>query len=100
MQLFTLGLDQLNEDGTLQLDSSGNPIPTYTQANVEAFALAYTGWTYPTQPGATLAKAQPRLLDRADGAVREQSQHDRKDSSPGEWHGHRSAGRADRPRTI
>ena len=59
MQLFTLGLDQLNEDGTMQLDSSGNPIPTYTQANVEAFALAYTGWTYPTQAGATLQKHNP-----------------------------------------
>jgi uncharacterized protein (DUF1800 family) len=59
MQLFTLGLNQLNDDGTLQLDSSGNPIPTYTQANVEAFALAYTGWTYPTQAGMTLAKHNP-----------------------------------------
>jgi uncharacterized protein (DUF1800 family) len=59
MQLFTLGLDQLNEDGTMQQDSSGNPIPTYTQANVEAFALAYTGWTYPTQAGATLQKHNP-----------------------------------------
>jgi uncharacterized protein (DUF1800 family) len=59
MQLFTLGLDQLNEDGTLQLDSSGNPIPIYAQADVDSFALAYTGWTYPTQPGATLAKHNP-----------------------------------------
>lgn len=59
MQLFTLGLDKLNEDGTLQLDSSGNPIPIYTQADVDSFALAYTGWTYPTQPGATLAKHNP-----------------------------------------
>ncbi len=59
MQLFTLGLDKLNEDGTLQLDSSGNPIPTYTQADVDAFALAFTGWTYPTQSGATLQKHNP-----------------------------------------
>lgn len=59
MQLFTLGLDELNEDGSLQLDSGSNPIPTYTQANVEAFALAYTGWTYPTQSGATLQKHNP-----------------------------------------
>jgi len=59
MQLFTLGLNQLNQDGTMQLDGSGNPIPTYTQANVEAFALAYTGWTYPTLAGATLQKHNP-----------------------------------------
>ena len=31
MQLFTTGIDLLNPDGTLQLDSSGNPIPVYTR---------------------------------------------------------------------
>jgi uncharacterized protein (DUF1800 family) len=51
MQLFTTGLDLLNQDGTLQLDSSGNPIPTYTEAQVQAFARAYTGWTYATATG-------------------------------------------------
>ncbi len=59
MQLFTLGLDKLDENGTPQLDSSGNAIPTYTQANVQAFALAFTGWTYPTLPGGTLQKHNP-----------------------------------------
>lgn len=59
MQLFTIGLSMLNEDGSLQLDSTHNPIPTYTQDTVEAFARAYTGWTYPTQPGATLLKHNP-----------------------------------------
>jgi uncharacterized protein (DUF1800 family) len=51
MQLFTLGLDLLNQDGSLQLDGSGNPIPTYTEAQVEAFARAYTGWTYANASG-------------------------------------------------
>ena len=59
MQLFTIGLSELNEDGSLQLDSNNNPIPTYTQNTVEAFADAYTGWTYPTMPGATLQKHNP-----------------------------------------
>jgi len=59
MQLFTLGLSQLNQDGSLVLDSSGNPIPTYTQANVQAFALAFTGWTYPTITGSTLQQHNP-----------------------------------------
>ena len=58
MQLFTIGLSMLNEDGSLQL-SNGSPIPTYTQDTVVAFARAYTGWTYPTQPGATLQKHNP-----------------------------------------
>jgi uncharacterized protein (DUF1800 family) len=51
MQLFTLGLDLLNQDGSLQLDVNGNPIPTYTEAQVQAFSRAYTGWTYATASG-------------------------------------------------
>jgi uncharacterized protein (DUF1800 family) len=53
MQLFTIGTAMLNPDGSMQLDGSGNPIPTYSQAQVQEFALAYTGWTYPVTPGST-----------------------------------------------
>ena len=60
MQLFSIGLFQLNQDGTLQLDASGNPIPTYDQATIQNFAKVYTGWTYPTAPGATLQKHNPQ----------------------------------------
>ena len=59
MQLFTIGLFQLNQDGTLQLDASGNPIPTYDQSTIQNFAKVYTGWTYPTKPGATLREHNP-----------------------------------------
>ena len=59
MQLFTLGLNQLNPDGTAVLDSTGNPVPTYTQDDVMALGRALTGWTYPTQPGQTLLKHNP-----------------------------------------
>jgi uncharacterized protein (DUF1800 family) len=59
LQLFTLGLEELNPDGTQQLDGSGNPIPSYTQANVTAFAAAFTGWTYPPQPGQTAGFYSP-----------------------------------------
>ena len=53
MQLFTIGTYVLNPDGTLQLDASGNPVPTYNHPIIADFARAYTGWTYPTQPGST-----------------------------------------------
>jgi uncharacterized protein (DUF1800 family) len=56
MQLFTVGLNLLNQDGSLQLDGNGNPIPTYTEAQVQAFARAYTGWTYATATGGSSAK--------------------------------------------
>jgi len=59
MQLFTIGLFQLNQDGTLQLDANGNPIPTYDQTTIQNFAKVYTGWTYPTKPGATPEKHNP-----------------------------------------
>jgi len=59
MQLFTLGLYELNADGSLQLDSSNNPIPSYDQNDVQSMARAFTGWTYPTQPGKTLQRHNP-----------------------------------------
>jgi uncharacterized protein (DUF1800 family) len=51
MQLFSMGLTVLNPDGTPALDASGNPVPTYTQADVTNLAKALTGWTYPVTPG-------------------------------------------------
>jgi uncharacterized protein (DUF1800 family) len=59
MQLFTLGLNQLNPDGTSQLDTTGTPIPTYTQNDVMALGRAFTGWTYPAEPGQTLQEHNP-----------------------------------------
>jgi uncharacterized protein (DUF1800 family) len=56
MQLFTIGINLLNPDGTPQLDSNGNMIPAYTQAQVQAFARAYTGWTYANTNGTALTK--------------------------------------------
>jgi len=53
LQLFSIGLYELNSDGTQQLDSTGASIPTYTQAAIEGFSAVFTGWTYPPLPGAT-----------------------------------------------
>ncbi len=47
MQLFTIGPNLLNEDGTLQLDRTGSPIPAYTQAQVEDMSRVFTGWNFP-----------------------------------------------------
>lgn len=74
MQLFTLGLNQLNPDGTAVLDTSGNPLPTYTQDDVMALGRALTGWTYPTQPGQTLQKHNPEYYGGA--MVPFESNHD------------------------
>lgn len=52
MQLFTIGIWQLNQDGSLILQA-GQPVPTYDQLIVEANACALTGWTYMNAPGQT-----------------------------------------------
>ncbi len=55
MQLFTIGTNMLNPDGTLQYDSANLPIPTYSQFTVTEFARVYTGWTYHPGPGKPVA---------------------------------------------
>jgi uncharacterized protein (DUF1800 family) len=51
MQLFTLGLTQLNPDGTPVLQNNV-AVPTYGAADVTAMSQALTGWTYPSAPNA------------------------------------------------
>ncbi len=43
-QLFSIGLNLTNNDGTEQLDPNGDPIPTYNQTIIDNFALVFTGW--------------------------------------------------------
>jgi len=59
LQLFSIGVWQLNQDGTQVLDGNGYPIPTYGQDEIEGFAHVFTGWTYPVQPGATAKTHNP-----------------------------------------
>jgi uncharacterized protein (DUF1800 family) len=47
MQLFTIGLWELNEDGTLELDNEGNAIPTYDNNDIAEFAKVFTGLRRP-----------------------------------------------------
>src|SRR5437867_1549828 len=44
LQLFSIGTFLLHQNGTRQLDGSGNPIATYDQLTVEEFARVLTGW--------------------------------------------------------
>jgi uncharacterized protein (DUF1800 family) len=46
MQLFTLGPVLLNQDGSVQTDIHGEPMPTYDQERISDFAFALSGWTY------------------------------------------------------
>lgn len=44
MQLFTIGLEELNLDGSKKLDVNGDPIPTYGDTDIENMARVFTGW--------------------------------------------------------
>lgn len=46
MQLFSVGLVELNNDGSVVLDGVGQPVPTYDQAIIEGFAHVFTGWSF------------------------------------------------------
>lgn len=61
LQLFSIGLFQLNQDGTYITDGSGNPIPTYDQEIVNNFTKVLTGWRLCSVVGASC----PQLVSGA-----------------------------------
>ncbi len=46
MQLFAIGLWQLNNDGTPKLDGNNKPIPNYGNAEIESMAKVMTGFGF------------------------------------------------------
>jgi uncharacterized protein (DUF1800 family) len=44
MQLFSIGVDALNQDGTPILDGQGNRVPSYDQTTISNLARVFTGW--------------------------------------------------------
>ena len=52
MQLFSIGLQQLNLDGTPKL-RNGAPIETYTQDDISGLARIFTGWEFDFAGGNT-----------------------------------------------
>jgi uncharacterized protein (DUF1800 family) len=51
MQLYSLGVNTLNGDGSVVIDPSnpGQPLPTYTEQDVKTMALAMTGFQLQSQ---------------------------------------------------
>lgn len=46
MQLFSVGLQMLNQDGTPVIDEEEEPVQTYTPIDVQNYAAALTGWYF------------------------------------------------------
>jgi uncharacterized protein (DUF1800 family) len=45
LQLFSIGLVELNDDGSARTNA-GNPIDTYTPADISGIARVFTGWSW------------------------------------------------------
>jgi uncharacterized protein (DUF1800 family) len=64
MQLFTIGLNELQPDGTLRLDADGLPIPTYDQTAITETARVFTGWGYYSpHPTPNFGMARPNFFE-------------------------------------
>lgn len=59
LQLFSIGLYELNNDGTQKL-SGGQPIHTYTQNDIEEYSRVFTGWNFGGATDWTLASINSR----------------------------------------
>jgi len=46
MQLMSIGLSQLNADGTRKLDAAGAPVDTYTSDDIVGLSKVFTGFSY------------------------------------------------------
>jgi len=49
MQLFTIGLQRLNQDGSPVLNDLQEPVQTYSPVDVQNYAAALTGWYFAGQ---------------------------------------------------
>ena len=73
LQLFTIGLNLLNQDGTPQGDGQGATIPTYDQELVNNLSKVMTGWTY---CNTTCANSEPGILNYKDPMILVPANHD------------------------
>lgn len=77
LQLFSIGVDELNLDGTPKLDAEGKRIPAYTQETINNFARVFTGWNLAANKQTTINGVAINVFNYQDPMVvsREQN-HD------------------------
>ncbi len=62
MQLFSIGLWELNQDGTRRLDTNGLPIPSYDNDDITEFARVFTGLSYGPSNAVAFLNAQQNFV--------------------------------------
>jgi uncharacterized protein (DUF1800 family) len=66
MQLFSIGLHELNLDGSVVLAANGQPKETYTGKDVRGLAKIFTGWSYYRGPSfASQSEASCFLVEKS-----------------------------------
>jgi uncharacterized protein (DUF1800 family) len=74
MQLFTIGLVMLNNDGSVKLNPGGSPIPTYGAADVTGISQVFTGWNFANYNAGTPNFMQtPMVLNASEHSTSEKS---------------------------
>ena len=64
LQLFSIGVNELNLDGTVKVDAQGVPIPAYTQTHVNEFTRLFTGWNFAAAIGAGITNWRDPMVPR------------------------------------
>lgn len=64
LQLFSIGVNELNLDGTVKVDAQGVPIPAYTQTHVNEFTRLFTGWNFAAALGAGITNWRDPMVPR------------------------------------
>jgi hypothetical protein len=64
LQLFSIGTDVLNPDGTVQRDAQGATIPSYSQNDVNEFTRVFTGWNFAPAIGAGITNFRDPMVPR------------------------------------
>jgi len=65
LQLFSIGLYELNIDGTRKLDNGDNTIPTYNNEDITEFAKIFTGLHINNEEFGESARVEPNRLERS-----------------------------------
>ena len=73
LQLFSVGLFMLNQDGTVQKDANGVPIPSYDQTTVNNFTKVFTGFGF---CNTTCTNSAPGVVNFKDPMILTQTNHD------------------------
>ncbi len=64
LQLFSIGVNELNIDGSPKLDAQGVPIASYSQTTVNEFTRVFTGWNFAPAIGPGITNWRDPLVPR------------------------------------